>query len=222
MKIHSFISHLLVFLTILICCIIPPFFVANNGAGDTFSTWQFPLSQLIFFIIAILIYIFFFDFSNQKTTFPKFLIFQIFPGILTLGILFTVSLILKAVSVYFSRSFFNGTQVSLPENFTGWLFCILNFIFAAFYEEVIYRFFFPESLLYFCSKISSKKIFRIICEIISLLVFAFSHLYLGWLSVINAAIGYVVLRVCFKKTKNIFAGFSAHFVYNFICLLLLS
>ncbi|MDY2840551.1 MAG: type II CAAX endopeptidase family protein [Treponema sp.] len=222
MKIHSFISHLLVFLTILISCIIPPFFSVSDSSTQIFSMWNFPFVQFVYFLIAVTIYVFFFYHEKQRFNFTRTAVYVVLPGILTLCILFTFSLILKSISLFLSEKFLSETMVELPSGIKEWIFCLLNFLFAAFYEEVIYRFFLPESLIYFASRISSKKFFYFLSEFLSLLIFAFSHFYLGWLSVINAASGYVVLRICLIKTKNIFSGFCAHFIYNLICLLLIS
>ena len=70
-------------------------------------------------------------------------------------------------------------------------------------------------------KNTQNKITQIyIPEIITIILFALGHKYLGIFAVINACIACVILRICYIKTKNIFAGTIAHFMYNFVSLLL--
>ncbi|MCF0126639.1 MAG: CPBP family intramembrane metalloprotease [Clostridia bacterium] len=54
------------------------------------------------------------------------------------------------------------------------------------------------------------------CEIISLILFALGHIYLGLLAVINAAFAYFILRLCYKKTGSLIPGITAHFIYNIL------
>lgn len=70
---------------------------------------------------------------------------------------------------------------------------------------------------------SKRDIIRFyVTELISVLVFAFSHRYAGWASVLNSFIAGIALRKCYLKSKNIFTGFAAHFLYNVFMLCLLS
>ena len=136
---------------------------------------------------------------------------------------------MKAVS-FFVQNNTEELQNSIIKPQTGieWLFIILNFLFASFYEEVIYRAYFPAAIISLLGKI--KKVQEneklrlttiIIAEIIALLAFSFAHLYLGVLSVINAAIAHIILRLFYRKQEDIVACWSAHFIYNIISLILL-
>jgi len=57
-------------------------------------------------------------------------------------------------------------------------------------------------------------------EAVPVLVFAFSHRYLGMPAVLNALIAGIFLRICFLKSGSIFSGFAAHFLYNIFMLVL--
>ena len=219
MKKHSFIVEITIFLLIFIFFAIPPlFYPLNNDFNVTFS-WIFPWRNLILCLFSVIIYILY---NDNSFSFIKLL-----PVVFTLGLLFFCSLIFKAIDVLLVKTE-SKIQVDLPQNFIEWLFCILGFLFSAFYEEVLYRFYLCESLIKFVdlrasTKKSTVSTFRIkiVCEIVIALLFAFAHLYLGWLSVINALAAHIILRITYKKSKGIWAGFIAHFIYNIISLILL-
>jgi membrane protease YdiL (CAAX protease family) len=97
---------------------------------------------------------------------------------------------------------------------TNSVFGVLNFIAgtfcAAFYEEVLYRKYLPETL-----KALTGNRFLLLCEAAVFILFAAGHRYLGLMAVINAAVASVILRVCMIKTKSVWYGFAAHCMYNF-------
>ncbi len=163
----------------------------------------------------------YFYYNEASFSFSKLL-----PLPFTLGLLFFFSLIFKAFEFIFLKNE-SGLNVDLPQNFVAWLFCILGFIFSAFYEEVLYRFYLCESIIKFIETKASEKTFTfkrnigLFFEIVIALLFAFSHLYLGWLSVVNAFAAHIILRITYKKSGAIWAGFIAHFIYNIISLILL-
>ncbi len=222
MKSHSFIYNFGIFLVLLIL-IIPPLFTINTNVSF-FSEWNFPVQQLILFLIALLIYIFFIGvkkFSRIQ------ILYNIFYSVFFLCVIFSFSLFVKFISTFFINDV--DYNVVHPQNFVEVIFCILNFFFSAFYEETIYRIAFPKFLQLYLMMIVSKickneiscrksMIINYSCEVLAILVFAFSHFYLGIFSVINAAFAQVVLRLCYKKTNSVLAGTTTHFVYNFISL----
>lgn len=68
----------------------------------------------------------------------------------------------------------------------------------------------------------SEKIQNIIIffiEFLCVTIFAFSHRYLGFISVFNAFFCGIILRITCKKTNSIMPGMIAHFSYNFILIL---
>lgn len=223
MKIHSIQSltkEILIFLLISILLIFPPLFSSmGNVECPNFKQWCFPLSQLTLALIALFIFLLYHNLRKSKINIFGFRI------LFTIGLLFTTSLFLNFIAILIPV--FNtqkSLQIALPDSFITWVFCILNFLFSAFYEEVIYRFYFTdtlESILIQINPVFEKKIFKIICEISGCLLFAFAHSYMGILSVINAAIAHFVLRYTYKKSNSILPGFISHFAYNIISLILL-
>lgn len=225
MKKHSNFFEILIFFIVFLFFILPPFFVTNSSEAALFSTWQFPFQQMIMAAFALTLYLIFYE--KQKKSLP------FFPVMMTLALLFTSALFIKFFSLILiskNPSQVNKTnqanmQVILPEDFISWLFCILNFFFAALYEEILYRFYFVDKLYDLLSNLLSEKIgwkfLPLICEIAGCGAFAFAHFYLGIFSVINAIFGHVILRLCYKKSGNIWAGVTAHFIYNVISLILL-
>lgn len=215
MKIHSFLYEISFFSLIFLFCIVPSFFVFNPSEVTTFTVWQFPFQGLLLFCFAIFLYFF----INRKWDFS---LNAILPFSFCLGLLFFFSLIFKAISFFFKNTSVAGNiSVELPVTFVQWIFCILSFLFSAFYEEILYRFYFPDALIRILQYKWNNKIIIIICEVLGLLVFSFGHIYLGWLSVLNATCAHIILRMTYKKSKTIWAGFFAHFIYNIISLILL-
>lgn len=214
MKNHSFKAQILIFSSILLLFIVPPFFApVLNESNTIFTQWNFPFQQIIHGIIAAVI---FFGLKDPE----KKVIFFRFPVILITGLLFCSALFMKFFYTLLSVES-EENLVTIPQSFLQWLFCLLTFLPSAFYEEVIYRFYFTDALINLTSKKLNKKVWIIIFEISGCLVFALAHYYLGWLSVLNAAIGHVILRIAYKKNKSLWPGVIAHFLYNVISLILL-
>lgn len=214
MKNHSFKVEILIFSSILLLFILPPFCTPLvNDQTVLFKEWSFPLQQIIYGFIAAVI---FFSLKDAETKIK----FLRFPVIFTVGLLLCSSLIIKGISVLIENDS-STTLVTVPHTFFQWVACVLTFLPAAFYEEVIYRFYLPDALISLVSRKTEKKFFIILCEILSCLIFAFSHYYLGWLSVLNAVMGHLILRTCYKKNGTIWPGVAAHFIYNMISLILL-
>lgn len=214
MKNHSLKIEIGTFLTILFLFIVPSLLPKLSAdESNLFIQWSFPYIQILLGIFALLIFLFFCD-DYKKITFFRF------PAVLTVGSLFFVALIIKYISVKFNPSS-EEFNVALPDTFVKWLFCILNFLFAAFYEEIIYRFYFIDALKKLLSDKLNAKVVNYSCEIAGLLIFAFSHYYLGWLAVLNAFFGHLILRFCYKRNNCIYPCVTAHFIYNVLSLLVL-
>lgn len=214
MKKHTLLSDIAVFLLIIFLFIVPPFLAQTvSQARPLFSGWTFPWYQILFALLSILILVFYYEKNDRRTLI-------VFPVLFTCGMLFSSSLFCRFLSEI--TGVFDGELVvTKPDGLVQWLFCFLNFLCAAFFEEVIYRFYFIDQLF---SLITRRKIWpasRIICEILGLLCFAFAHLYMGWISVLNAAIAHVFLRLCYKRIGKLWACVLSHFIYNVISLILL-
>ena len=221
MKKHTLLSDIAVFLLIIFLFIVPPFFTAAvSSETSLFNNWGFPWYQLLLaFLSAILLY-----FYYEKNEKAQKLTLKLFPVLFTFGMLFSISLFCRFLSEVLkgaSDSSVSEALVSRPQGFLQWIFCLLNFLCAAFYEEVLYRFYFSDALF---SLITTKKTFRLsrlLCEALGLFAFAFAHLYFGWISVLNAALAHVFLRLCFLKSGKLWPCVASHFIYNVISLILL-
>ncbi len=93
-----------------------------------------------------------------------------------------------------------------------WGISILNLAIASLYEEVLYRQFLPESLLFVTS--SWKRGGMVISEGAALVLFTGAHLYLGSAAALNSLICGIILRFTYKKSQSVWAGTIAHFFYN--------
>lgn len=91
---------------------------------------------------------------------------------------------------------------------------------AAFYEEMVYRWYGPKLLgLVFFQGEKQKKSGCIgwsFVEALLTIIFALSHGYGGWLAVGNAFVAGNILRLCVFYTGAPWAGFFAHLAYNLI------
>ena len=219
MKFNSLITEIVIFFFILLFLILPPLFGEQvNVDLSLVFTWTFPLQQLLMAIFSLCILLFYHKSRKQKINIFGFRIF------FTLGILFCSYFLISFLSMVIPNNSPVINPIPLPSTFVTWIFCILNFMFGAFYEEVIYRFYFTDTLLDILNNINplfDKKITKIICEIITALLFASAHYYMGIFAVLNALIAHFALRYTYKKSNSIIPGVIAHFLYNMISLILL-
>ena len=222
MKLHRFFFEILVFFAIFIALILPPI---TNVQRDTLLQFQWNLPLNYIFLGTIALFIFLYEITQKKqneisekntsNSIKTFILATIF----TFISLFIIAFILESVAFLTKQNQQNVT-ISPINSKKELFYCILKFCLAAFYEEVIYRLYLPEQLKRFFKNTQNKITQIYIPEIITIILFALGHKYLGIFAVINACIACVILRICYLKTKNIFAGTIAHFMYNFVSLLL--
>ncbi len=79
---------------------------------------------------------------------------------------------------------------------------------SAYTEEVLYRRYLPDVL--------AKFIPRIPADLISILIFALSHRYMGWTASANAFCAAIVFTILRKKTGSVLFTGTVHFLYNLI------
>ncbi|MBO4318911.1 MAG: CPBP family intramembrane metalloprotease [Treponema sp.] len=134
---------------------------------------------------------------------------------LCFGFLMIIQALMQALTLILPVDY-KETLIDL--NFSKFEYAVvfLNLLTGAFYEEVIYREYLPETLLLFSKE---RKIPAILSECACVLVFAMSHRYLGLMAVLNALLGGIMLRICRKKSLSIWAGTFAHFAYNAVLLI---
>lgn len=204
---------------VLIFLVLPPLLVnpgssatiANNGE---FSPYIFLRLIIAIFLYCQQIYVIKKSLGDKDDRFRRLILFCTWSAI-CLGLLMIIQALMQALTMAFPE---NYEEIGIPSNFTplNCVFLLVNLLIGAFYEEVIYREFLPETLLLFTGE---RKIPGLIAECSCVLIFALSHRYLGLMAVINALLGGIVLRICRKKSLSIWAGFSAHFLYNAILLI---
>lgn len=211
-------SRILIFFILALIPVLMPLFIIP--ANPSFQEWTFPYQQFYLAFFGLILFLWNPELREKKI--PGFWKKVIY--------LLSVFLILTAISFIIQKAgtlipgknteHFAG-KITKPSDGKSFLFCIFNFLFSAFYEESLYRFFLPEALLFLTRNFKDKKMVTIDCEIVACMLFALGHIYLGILSVINAALAYIVLRICYKKTESLLPGTIAHFLYNFSQLLLI-
>ena len=210
------IFEILIFSLICAFLIIPPFFTPRITDISQMFNWTFPWSMCGVCIFSLVLY-----FMTRKTLCSGRSFF--YPSMLCLGILVCIALLLNFISARTGGSTALPSKTYLPDTALQGIFCFLTFLFGATYEEIIYRFYFTDALkrLLGYAKMPDGRVMFFVTEGLGLLVFAFAHLYMGPLSVINAAIAHVVLRILYKKTGLIWNGVLIHLVFNIISLILL-
>ena len=207
MKRQALIYEIIIFLLICIFLVIPPFFTPKIEDMSALFTWTFPWKQAGLCIFAVVLY-----FLSRGLN-PKKGIF--YPSLIALSLLFFTAIVIKLIC----HQAPGANKEIMPQGGLQVLFCLLTFAFSAVYEEIIYRFYFTDALKHLIG--FERKYTWLIYEAAGLLVFAFAHFYMGWASVINAALAHVVLRFLYKKTNLIWNCIIIHFIYNVISLILL-
>ena len=109
-------------------------------------------------------------------------------------------------------------KIMRPEGFTGAVNFFMGLSASCLIEEVVYRFFLPAALkdIVFGVFRSKKPKLSVLCECLSLLLFACGHIYLGIPGVLNALLGGAALRLCIIRTGSIWPPFLSHLLYNFL------
>jgi len=214
---HKNTAKISVFFILTLFPVLLPLFTVSSASP--FVKWDFPLQGLVLAVFALVIILANLELyvrDDEETENPgvlKKILFGLFAFIL----LTVTAFILQKIGTLFFKN--NNIQVLKPEGKKAWIFCLLNFLFSSFYEETVYRFFIPEALIYFTRNCKDRRMAEIDCELLGMILFALGHIYLGVLSVINAALAYVILRLCFKKTRSLVPGTAAHFAYNILQLI---
>ena len=233
MKIHSFVTEILFFSIISLFFVIPPLFV-NAPSVQHIDFTLFSVQNFSHFVIAVFIFVFYKkSVENDEqisTKILKYLIYFVVIFILLFGISFICNF--SAQKLLNSENSFVNSQVFVenPQGFFDFLICIFNLLFAAFFEEVIYRFYIPFGIKNFLfrkvfdeNQSKSYTIFEksilLFIEIVTMLIFSYSHKYLGIFSVVNAAVAHLVLRFSFIRSKSLIPSTLAHFFYNFVSLM---
>lgn len=211
---------------IFICCIfiLPPLFASPAGNADL--DFSFSWFSAISFSAAL--YVFFkYEYSEKEHKGFNFFNFLLSAGrvFLYFGLLVLVHILITAIEFYLKPELPNQ---AIEVNFLKIFLITVNFIARAFYEENIYRLYLPSALHCFIEKfygsffLKQSEGFKVhfflmadsVIEIFCIAVFALSHRYLGFLSVINAFVCGAILRYCVKKSNTVLTASCSHALYN--------
>lgn len=216
------------FIIVFLILVLPPLFVSygeNTVVSLAGIPWWYLLIQLI---SAVLLDLSIRAVSKETSVLQEDIKIRRFSKLvtflkwfsLTLGLLLVTYALMEGLYLLFPSAFPDSSaeKFILPQKAGEFVYIVFTLLVSAYYEEVLYREFLPESLSIFLSRFPKIKL---LLEALVIAIFAFSHRYEGLLAVINAAISGVILRLCMKKTKSVYTGALAHFVYNLIQLLFL-
>lgn len=228
----------LLYLGFLLVCallVIPPFI--SKPIENNVLNFSLNISSIIILIISLILFYFYEFTENQliKITFFQLLL-NIGKVFLYFGILIAVQTSLSLLGYLFNCE--SNAKIQFEKNVFNFVSAFLMLGISAFYEEVLYRLYLPSTLKIFFDdllnkvftkkddkkKEKCKKIVNLIIELSVIIIFGFSHLYLGVIPVLNGIICGFVLRYCCIKNKTVITGTTSHWLYNcfiFIAVILL-
>lgn len=128
--------------------------------------------------------------------------------LMTFGLLMASAGVLEAAG-YFLAHQETAVRYLPPQTISGWANVVVGIPCAAFYEEVLYRAYIPAAFRRCVPAVPPP-----VREAAAVLAFALAHRYLGWLSVVHAAVAGIVLRRCFCRTGSLWTAVTAHAAYN--------
>ena len=215
----------LLYLGFLLVCallVIPPFIpkpIENNVLNFSLN-----ISSIIILIISLILFYFYEFTENQliKITFFQLLL-NIGKVFLYFGILIAVQTSLSLLGYLFNCE--SNAKIQFEKNVFNFVNAFLMLGISAFYEEVLYRLYLPSTLKIFFDDLLNKvfnktddkkkeKCVNLIIELSVIIIFGFSHLYLGVIPVLNGIICGFVLRYCCIKNKTVITGTTSHWLYN--------
>lgn len=128
--------------------------------------------------------------------------------LMTFGILMASAGLLEAAGQFLAHRE-NVPRFLPPQTISGWANIAAGIPCAAFYEEVLYRAYLPAALRR-CVPVVPPPV----REAAAVLAFALAHRYLGWLSVMHAAVAGIALRRCLCQTGRLWTTVAVHTAYN--------
>ncbi len=203
-------------IVLLVYFILPSFYVKSN----TLSL-QYTLSELIVFSLLIVFCLYF---SKSFSTLKRK---NLTPLEYVKLVLITVCAIVLpqfAIKTFFPQ-FYRLPVVLVPETTFGKILQFVSIVIAAVFEEVLYRVFLPESVLYLISltnikKTESEKLIRLAAELAVVVLFAVQHKYLGAAGVVTAFSAGVAFRWITVATGSPLLSILIHGANNLLTLLL--
>ena len=205
---------ILEWIVILIFLVIPPLLVNPGTSAAIANNGKISPYLLLRLIIAIFlyyqqIYVIKKTPQEQNGKFKKTVLFLSWSAI-CFGLHMITQALFQAISLVLPLKY-NETVFDFNLDSKSCIVAFLNLLTGAFYEEVLYREYLPETMLMFSR---GRKFLSNLSEGLCVVVFAMSHRYLGLLPVLNAFLGGMILRICRKKSLSIWTCTIAHFMYN--------
>jgi len=210
------------FIFILLFLIFPPIISQLKIPRTSTVYTNYSVRTFILALVALIIYwhhrnVHLIRFQCKWTLFNT--IFLSGKSFICFGSLCLFSIFFEALGYFFIKD--SGiSQIILPNTINLWINFFTGTICAAFYEEVIYRMYLPESMKHFI--VSYPKIPKILPEIIAVLLFSLGHIYLGIFGFLNAFFCGIILRWTILKTHSIWFSLIPHTIYNFCVYLIMA
>jgi membrane protease YdiL (CAAX protease family) len=211
------------FLFVLVFFVLPPVVFQFIFPSDDEIMASYPVQVFLNGGLSALLY--FFSLRGNVFAEPVFSVRQPFfvyssNALVCFGILCLSSVVLEAAAYFFKIS--GGIQnIVFPKSIFGGINFVFGVLCAAFFEEIVYRFYLPQAMkdIFVKGKYdTSRKSFwlSILCETAALVLFSLGHIYLGLFGFLNALVCGAALRVCMLRTKSVWVSFVVHSAYNFL------
>lgn len=217
-KKHSYLPKFIEFLCIFFFFLFPPLFTLFKTSVQTDISYTVSYSRLAFNVLSCIVLYMLVISVQPKAVIKKTLRLRL---LYALGALCALFICMYTIQ-YLALRFFPAPSVQLyidtsSYSLLHWIIFIIYTAAAAFYEEILYRLYVPETVHFLLHKYPQAAC-SAAAEVGAILLFALAHWYLGIAAVINAVCAACILRVLVTKTDSpIYAGI-VHTIYNLIVL----
>lgn len=208
---------ILFFAYVLIVQVFPPVFInsltISGNSEESLNVFpNFNVPEILFFVVwCIVFYIICWQYNFPKPKVNKKS---------CLGKSFAAFCAIIAIYAVISSFAKNNFCAAPSKTNAQWIVFFLGVFCAAAFEESLYRFYLPQSLLFFIqnTKLQSTnttfaKILQFTAEVLCVLLFGLAHKYLGIFAILNAIADGIILRLLAKRT-NIICCWLVHSIYN--------
>ncbi|MBQ9239620.1 MAG: CPBP family intramembrane metalloprotease [Treponema sp.] len=134
------------------------------------------------------------------------------PILVTCGVLCISAAVLEAAIAYGVIT--PSASPRIPDSGSAYGYAVLSYLCGALYEETLYRWYVPETLIRLLPTGVRTNGMHAAVEATAVVLFAAAHRYIGAAAVVHATCAGCALRWCFLKTHTIVPGIVIHAVYN--------
>jgi membrane protease YdiL (CAAX protease family) len=221
-KIHEAVFKTIEYILFFFIFVIKPLFTTNVSTVLT-PSWYSLFFYLIFCLWLVLSSSLDLNSSVALKKNSFFIHSMVFPSLQVLILLFINMLVWNFFTTCNISVFKKTTMITIDLVGGGHLakFClILQLIGAAFFEELLFRQYFPCRAASFLKQFKYNKITKIVfVEILPIFAFAIGHIYLGDFGFMNALIAGFILRILYKKTHSVLPVCIVHSTYNLVIII---